>query len=86
MPDTSEGENGSCNAINLLEKKTKAPARFSGATLLKAMNKVCRYVFDTEIMKIFKETDSIGTAATQAGIIKELIDSGMLITLSPLPL
>ena len=79
LPETSEGENGSCNDINLLEKKTKAPARFTEATLLKAMNEVYRYVLDSEIKKILKETDGIGTAATQAGIIKELIDSGMLI-------
>ena len=79
LPETSEGENGSCNEINLLEKKTKAPPRFSEATLLKAMNEVYRYVLDSEIKKILKETDGIGTAATQAGIIKELIDSGMLI-------
>ena len=37
LPQTSEGENGSCHAINLLEKNTKTPARFSEATLLKAM-------------------------------------------------
>lgn len=79
LPETSEGENGSCNNINLLEKKTKAPARFTEATLLKAMNEVYRYVLNAEIKKILKETDGIGTAATQAGIIKEIIDSGMLI-------
>ena len=78
LPVTSEGENGSCSDINLLEKKTKAPARFSEATLLKAMNEVHRFVSNPDIKKILKETDGIGTAATQAGIIKELIDSGML--------
>ena len=78
LPVTSEGESGSCSDINLLEKKTKAPARFSEATLLKAMNEVHRFVSNPDIKKILKETDGIGTAATQAGIIKELIDSGML--------
>ena len=79
LPETLEGEKGSCNDINLLEKKTKAPARFTEATLLKAMNEVYRYVQDSEIKKILKETDGIGTAATQATILEELIDSGMLI-------
>ena len=79
LPETSEGENGSCNDINLLEKKTKAPARFTEATLLKAMNEVYRYVKASGIKKILKETDGIGTAATQATILKELIDSEMLI-------
>ena len=71
LPETSEGEKGSCNNIILLEKQTKAPARFTEATLLKAMNEVYRYVQDSEIKKILKETDGIGTAATQATILKE---------------
>ena len=79
MPETSENENGSCTYVNLLEKKTKAPARFTEATLLKAMNEVYLYVKDPEIKKILKETDGIGTAATQAGIIQEIIDDGVLI-------
>ena len=79
LPEISEGKNGSCSYINLLEKKTKAPARFTEAALLKAMNEVYLYVKDAEIKKILKETDGIGTAATQAGIIQELIDSKMLI-------
>ena len=70
LPEISRGENTSCNDINLLEKKTKAPTRFTEATLLKAMNEVYRYVLAPEIKKILKETDGIGTAATQAGIIK----------------
>ena len=78
LPQSSEGESGSCSDINMLEKNTKAPAKFSEASLLKAMNEVYRYVLDPEIKKILKETDGIGTAATQAGIIKELIDSDML--------
>ena len=42
------------------------------------MNEVHRFVSNPDIKKILKETDGIGTAATQAGIIKELTDSGML--------
>ena len=79
LPQTSEGENALCSDINMLEKNTKAPARFTEASLLKAMNEVYRYVLAPEIKKILKETDGIATAATQAGIIKELIDCGMLI-------
>ena len=79
LPETSENENGSCSYVNLSEKKTKAPSRFTEATLLKAMNEVYLYVKDPEIKKILKETDGIGTAATQAGIIQEVIDDGVLI-------
>ena len=76
LPSVSEGENGECGDVRLQEKKTKAPARFTEASLLKAMNEIHRYVSDTENKKVLKETDGIGTAATQAGILKELIDFG----------
>ena len=78
LPSVSEGESGDCHDVQLQEKKTKAPARFTEASLLKAMNEVYRYVSAPEIKKVLKETDGIGTAATQAGILKELIESGQL--------
>ena len=40
--------------MNLLEKKTKTPASFTEATLLKAMNEVYRYVLNAEIKKILR--------------------------------
>lgn len=76
LPPVSEGEKGECQDVQLQEKKTKAPARFTEASILKAMNEVHRFVSDPEIKKVLKETDGIGTAATQAGILKELIDFG----------
>ena len=78
LPSVTEGESGECRDVQLQEKKTKAPARFTEASLLKAMNEVYRFVSNPETRKILKETDGIGTAATQAGILKELIDFGQL--------
>ena len=78
LPSVSEGESGECRDVRLHEKKTKAPARFAEASLLKAMNEIHRYVSNPENKKVLKETDGIGTAATQAGILKELIVSGQL--------
>ena len=78
LPSVSEGESGECCDVQLQEKKTKAPARFTEASLLKAMNEIHRFVSNPENKKDLKETDGIGTAATQAGILKELIDSGQL--------
>ena len=49
------------------------------AVFMAAMNEVYLYVKDPEIKKILKETDGIGTAATQAGILQEIIDDGILI-------
>jgi DNA topoisomerase-3 len=78
LPSVSEGESGECCDVWLQEKKTKAPARFTEASILKAMNEIHRFVSNPENKKVLKETDGIGTAATQAGILKELIDFGQL--------
>lgn len=78
LPPMTEGDIGVCRELQLQEKKTKAPPRFTEASLLKAMNEVHRFVADSKIKKVLKETDGIGTAATQAGIIQELIDFGQL--------
>ena len=78
LPVMREGEQGECRDTKLQEKKTKAPARFTEASLLKAMNEVYKFVADPEIRKILRETDGIGTAATQAGILKDLIAFGQL--------
>ena len=78
LPSLAEGDVGECEDIRLNEKKTKAPPHFTEASLLKSMNEVHKHVSDPEIKKVLKETDGIGTAATQGGIIKELIESGQL--------
>jgi DNA topoisomerase-3 len=56
------------------EKKTTPPKRFTEATILKAMNNIHKYVNAEEIKKILKETDGIGTAATQAETIVKLFE------------
>ena len=78
LPVVHEGYVGTCEEVILAQKMTTPPARFTEASLLAAMNNVHRYVSDPEIKKILKDTDGIGTAATQANIIKELFESGQL--------
>ena len=57
-----------------LEKKTKPPRRFTAATLVQAMTGIARYVSDPRIKALLRETDGIGTPATQAAIIQRLFD------------
>lgn len=57
-----------------LEKKTKPPRRFTSASLVQAMTGITRYVSDPRIKTLLRETDGIGTPATQAAIIQRLFD------------
>jgi DNA topoisomerase-3 len=57
-----------------IEKKTKPPTRFTSASLVQAMTGIARYVLDPRIKALLRETDGIGTPATQANIIQTLFD------------
>ena len=60
------------------KKATKPPQRFTAATLLAAMKEIHKYVKNPELKKQLKDVAGIGTEATRATIIKELIDRGFL--------
>ena len=69
LPTLSKGESLVCVNSTLLEKQTSPPKHFSEATLLAAMTGIARYVQNSEIKKILKDTDGLGTEATRASII-----------------
>ena len=60
------------------KKSTKPPGRFTAATLLAAMKEIHKYVKNPDLKKQLKDVAGIGTEATRATIIKELIDRGFL--------
>lgn len=60
------------------KKTTKPPGRFTAATLLAAMKEIHKYVKNPELKKQLKDVSGIGTEATRATIIRELIDRGFL--------
>ena len=69
LPDLQQGESLRCASTQVQEKQTTPPKHFTEATLLGAMTSIARYVSDPEIKKVLRETDGLGTPATQAGII-----------------
>lgn len=78
LPPLQRGESLLCRSTKLHEKQTTPPKHFTEATLLDAMTSIARYVSDPEIKKILRETDGLGTPATQASIIDILFKRGYL--------
>lgn len=72
LPPIKSGDIGLVEKSTLDSKKTKPPARFNEATLLKAMENVAAYVDDPAAKKILKQTSGIGTPATRANVIETL--------------
>ena len=62
----------------LTKKATKPPQRFTAATLLAGMKEIHKYVKDPEAKKKLRDVYGIGTEATRATIIDDLIQRKFL--------
>ena len=68
----TEGESVNASEVNVEAKATRPPARYSEATLLSAMEHAGKRVDDEELREAMSEK-GLGTPATRASIIEELI-------------
>jgi DNA topoisomerase-3 len=75
LPVLSLKEEVLADKVDILTKKTKAPARYSEKTILSAMETAGKLVEDEELREAIKE-HGIGTPATRAGILEKLIRVG----------
>ena len=66
-------------SLEVVERKTTAPKRYTDATLLAAMKNAGRAVEDEDRAEVLKEVGGLGTPATRAGIIEVLVRRGYVI-------
>lgn len=75
-----------CDAVDSEKKKTKPPARYTMAALLKDLARVAKYVTDPKVKKLLLAKDQekkgehggIGTPATRSAIIEQLTKRGLI--------
>ena len=72
LPILDQGEGVTCGGVSIADRHTAPPKRFTDASLIQAMTGIARYVHDPKIKQALRETDGIGTPATQAAIIQTL--------------
>lgn len=75
LPNLNEGDTVYAEKIEPVEKTTTPPKRLNQATLVYAMEHIANTIEDEQLKKTLSESQGIGTPATRAGIIKELLDS-----------
>lgn len=80
LPKMKKGDLVNFTNLQIDEKQTKPPLRFTASTLLAAMKDIHKFVQDVDIKKKLKDIYGIGTEATRAGIIDDLIKRKLLIT------
>ncbi|MDR3589570.1 MAG: DNA topoisomerase 3 [Negativicutes bacterium] len=78
LPAMEKGDSAEYVKASAEKKSTKPPGRFTAATLLAAMKEIHKYVKNPELKKQLRDVSGIGTEATRATIIKELIQRGFL--------
>lgn len=73
LPRVKKGDTVTVENTAIDKKQTKPPTRFTSSTLLQAMKEIHKYVRNDELKKQLKAVSGIGTEATRATIIGELI-------------
>jgi len=72
LPELQQGQTVKCTAAEVEAKETKAPPRYTEATLLSAMETAGKLIDDEELREAMKES-GLGTPATRAETIETLI-------------
>lgn len=78
LPAMAQGDPTKTVKAEVTDEKTKPPARFDGGSLIEAMKNAHKFVTDPEVKKRLKDTEGIGTEATRATIIEQLIKRGYI--------
>lgn len=76
LPQISDGEMGVAGKAAVEARQTRAPQRYTQASLVKAMLHIDTVVDDPAAKARLRETHGIGTEATRATIIKNMFDFG----------
>jgi DNA topoisomerase III, bacteria and conjugative plasmid len=75
LPEIRQGEIFRRLSINLVNGKTKPPARHTEATLLSAMEHPGKLIDDQKLREAIDQSHGLGTPATRAEIIEKLFNS-----------
>ena len=80
LPDLTKGQKLKEKEKSLHEIVSKPPARFTQATLIKAMENVQKYMAadETELKNAMKKAGGIGQPSSRAAIISELVSTGYI--------
>jgi len=78
LPPLAEGDTFAVQAITVEEKKTQPPKSYTEDSLLGAMETAGKNIADEELREAMKNS-GLGTPATRAGIIENIINTGYIV-------
>jgi DNA topoisomerase-3 len=80
LPNVQDGTKATLRSVQVEQKKTEPPPRYTEGSLIEDMKSVGKFVEDPELKKRLKENSGIGTEATRANIIATLFSRGFIET------
>ena len=78
LPQMKNGDSVTYKKSELKKSTTKPPVRFTSSSLVQGMKEIHKYVKNPESKKLLKDVYGIGTEATRAQIIDDLINRQFL--------
>lgn len=78
LPLVKKGDVATVVKADVKAEKTKPSPRFDGGSLIDAMKNVHKFVTDPAVKQRLRDNEGIGTEATRASIIEQLLDRGYL--------
>jgi len=78
LPALMLGQSLSLARTEVAAKQTKPPSRYTEGTLIDAMQTIGKNITDPRLKAILKDNSGIGTEATRAGIIANLLERGFI--------
>lgn len=79
LPAMANGDTAEYKEGTIVDKSTTPPSRLSTGTLIEAMKQIHKFVKNPELKKQLKDVSGIGTEATRATIISEIIEKKFLV-------
>lgn len=77
LPNIKKGEDVNADKYSILTKKTQPPKPYNDKTLIIAMQQAGKFSNSEEFKEILNDSNGIGTEATRAGIIENIIQKGL---------
>ena len=78
LPMISQGNTFAIKEVILKNHFTKAPARYTEATLLSAMEHPSKFITNAKMKNVLEDANGIGTVATRADIIEKLFKTNYI--------
>jgi DNA topoisomerase-3 len=79
LPPLAQNDRCAVTGAEVVQLMTRPPAHYTFATLIGAMMNAAAFVTDVALRKVLKDNAGLGTEATRAGIVEQLLNRHFIV-------